>query len=557
MNRGLLLLVLCAPLTEVAAQESSITGKVMDGSHPVAGAVVRLQATAVHATTDEQGAFTLDLAGQVTWPWARVTVFAPGYFIAGPFLLQRGQRDAVLRLQPHGVADDGNYAWLSGFASEGQDGNCQRCHSQAGLSLPFDEWQADAHSGSAKNRRFLSMYNGTDLSGRNQSPPTRFLDHKDYGRIPLPPDPEQPYYGPGFRLDVSDRAGNCAACHAPAAAIDTPYDTDPNHLGGVGLEGVGCDFCHKIWNVRLQTSTGLPYPNTPGVLSFEFRRPGRGKQFFAGPLDDVAPGEDTYSPLQNESRICAPCHVADFWGTRIYNSYGEWAESPYANPVGGQTCQDCHMPRRGANYIASPQKGGLWRDAKSVYSHRMPGADDAALLRDTASLAMRTIVMGRVLRVDVRVTNAKAGHHIPTDHPARNMLLVVSASDARGERLTLDTGPMIPEWGGVGSDPADYGGRPGRGYAKVLEELWTQVTPSAAYWNPTVVRSDTRIPALGSDVSQYEFLLPSAGGPVRVEARLIFRRAFRALMKQKAWNVPDIVMGQVEAEVSVLPEPRN
>ncbi|GAG92055.1 unnamed protein product, partial [marine sediment metagenome] len=102
-------------------------------------------------------------------------------------------------------------------------------------------------------------------------------------------------------------------------------------LTGVFAEGIPCDFCHKIWDVKLNPQTGLTYQNMPGVLSFEFRRPEEGHQFFAGPLDDVAPGEDTYSPLQTQSQICAPCHFGIFWDVVVYDSYGEWLLSPYSD----------------------------------------------------------------------------------------------------------------------------------------------------------------------------------------------------------------------------------
>jgi hypothetical protein len=174
----------------------------------------------------------------------------------------------------------------------------------------------------------------------------------------------QPYYGPGYKLDFPNTSGNCAACHLPAAAIDNAYGIDPAKAAGVEKEGVACDFCHKVWDVRL-ASNGLPQPNMPGVLSFEFRRPPEGHQFFAGPFDDVAPGEDTYSPLQQQSRFCAPCHFGMFWDTTIYNSFGEWLESPYS-AEDGKTCQDCHMPHLGATYFALPDKGAAERDPQAI-----------------------------------------------------------------------------------------------------------------------------------------------------------------------------------------------
>ena len=54
----------------------------------------------------------------------------------------------------------------------------------------------------------------------------------------------------------------------------------------------------------------------------------------------------TCSPVFSQSQFCAPCHYAKFWDIQIYNSYGEWLDSPYAdagNEVDYKTCQACHM----------------------------------------------------------------------------------------------------------------------------------------------------------------------------------------------------------------------
>ncbi|MGA2148372.1 MAG: carboxypeptidase regulatory-like domain-containing protein [Bryobacteraceae bacterium] len=538
----------------VADTPSPITGLVKDATGPVSGAVVRVQTTSVSATTNQRGEFTL--SGVPNLPALPLTAWAPGYYIEGPVTAKPGDSGISFSLRKLPAADDPSYAWVSAFSSFGQDVNCQICHADIQPKtpqLPFDEWQLDAHGTSAQNRRFLSMYNGTDLSGQNQSPLTRFVYNPDYGLVPLPPDSSLPYYGPGFKLDFPQSAGNCSACHLPAAAVAAPYDTDPNTVTGVGRESVACDFCHKVWAVKFDPSTGGPYPNTPGVLSFELRRPPAGQQFFAGPYDDVGPGDDTLSPLQNQSQICAPCHFAQFWGVQIYNSFGEWLASPYSDPVKGQTCQDCHMPHRGATLAARADKGGLTRDPKAVFSHLMPGAKDQSLLESAAGLAIDARQSGPLIHVTVTVTNEKAGHHIPTDHPSRNILLLVSATDSSNQNLLSLDGPVVPGWGGTGSAPEDYGGKPGRGFAKILEQLWTEVAPTAAYWSPTVLREDTRIPALGKDVSQYDFLAPSGSGAVHVDAKLVFRRAFRQLSLWKQWNDPDILMQQSSVTLAGSP----
>jgi len=106
----------------------------------------------------------------------------------------------------------------------------------------------------------------------------------------------------------------------------------------------------------------------------------------ARPLDDVAPGEDTYTPIQRQSQFCAPCHSAVFWDTVIYDSFGEWLESPYSDPETGRTCQDCHMPPLGVTHFALPEAGGQERDPSTIYSHRLPGASDEELLHQCQRL---------------------------------------------------------------------------------------------------------------------------------------------------------------------------
>jgi len=61
--------------------------------------------------------------------------------------------------------------------------------------------------------------------------------------------------------------------------------------------------------------------------------------------------------------------------------------------------------------------------------------------------------------------------------------------------------------------------------------------------NPTRVLSDNRLAAFATDSSTYAFAAPDEEG-VTVEVTLLFRRAFIALMDQKGWDMPDIVMKQ-------------
>jgi hypothetical protein len=525
-----------------AITANTIEGVVLDELGPVQGAIVRVQATELFTTSDDSGQFRLSVSSDKTS--IVLTAWAPGYYIGGGKEYVPGQTDVEITLVHHTNEDNPSYQWISAFASDGKESNCQHCHADPGnpnSNLPFDEWQQDAHAGAAVNPRFLTMYLGTDMYG-NQSPNTRYGYSRDYGNFPLRPDPNIPYYGPGYKLDFPSSQGNCAACHTPMEAIDNPYGINPSLITGVGKEGVGCDFCHKVWDIELNPSTGLPYENMPGVLSFEFRRPPEGHQFFAGPLDDVAPGEDTYSPIQKESGYCAPCHSAKFWGVEIYNSYGEWLNSPYSDTETGQTCQDCHMPPGLVDHFARIDKGGERRNPKTIFSHRMPGAMDKTLLQNAVNMHTSAIRENGILTVHVDIENHNTGHHVPTDSPLRHLILLVQTMDESGNPLIMKNGPTLPEWCGVGdADNGYYSGYPGKAYAKILEEVWTGISPTGAYWNMTRIVSDNRIPAMGLEQSTYQFEAPSSGN-LTVTTKLLFRRTFKHLQDWKSWDIPDIVM---------------
>ena len=467
-----------------------IQGVVVDANGPVSGATVRVQSTTNLTLSNEDGRFALsNLAAGVP---VTVTAWNDGYFVGWTHSAP-GPEPVTITLSPYYTTDNPEYDW---FSLEGADGSlsCSHC-------MPsYDEWIDDAHAQSAVNERFLTMYSGTDVHG-NQSPETRYACSRDYGCFPLRPDPSQPYYGPGYKLDFPTTAGNCATCHVPAQAAKSAgaYAADPNVATGIELEGVFCEFCHKIGDVTLDPVTGLPYPNMPGVLSLRLYRPDADQQLFFAQFDDVT-RRVSRLPLMKESAYCAPCHSAEFWGVSIYNSFGEWLDSPYSDPQTGQTCQDCHMAPVDYDYFVYPEKGGLIRDPN---------------------------------------------HHVPTDCPLRHLILRVEATDELGRILPQLDGPALPEWCGLG-DPADgyYAGMPGRAFAKVLQEQWTEISPTGAYWNMTRILSDNRIAAFATDSSTYTFTAPEEG-KATVEVTLVFRRAFIELMDQKDWSSPDIVMEQI------------
>ena len=536
---------------EISSPQSraSITGIVLDETGaPLAGATVRAQTTTIEMVSDENGYF--NLYGKVGMP-VTISAWADGYYCAKTENVVFPASGITFTMRLVQTNDNPDYEWIPPTG----ENSCYSC--KPGVTQVWLD--NDAHGRSAINFRFLTMYNGTDVDG-NQSPLTRYAYNKDYGYFPLHPDLTQPYYGPGYKLDFPDTAGNCAACHVPGAAVDAPYGTDPNTGSDTDLFGIHCDYCHKVADVTLNPDTQLPFPNMPGVLSQDIRRPftenpDRYQLFFGSFDDDNVPEEDTYLPLIKESQWCAPCHYGIFWDTLIYNSYGEWLESSYSDPETGRTCQHCHMPAptilndQELTNVA-PNNGGVERNPMTIPAHIFPGAANEDLLQNSVTMTVTAARSGDELTVDVTILNDRTGHSIPTDSPLRHMILLVQAVGLDGDSLVLVDGPTLPDWTGIG-DPQDgyFAGQPGQAYAKILMEQWTEISPTGSYWNPTRILSDNRIPAMGSDTTHYVFQTPENSN-LHVEVRLLYRRAFIELAEQKGWDDPDILMETAQYDLT-------
>jgi hypothetical protein len=298
----------------------------------------------------------------------------------------------------------------------------------------------------------------------------------------------------------------------------------------------------------------MPYPDMPGILSLKLRRPhSEEQQLFFGTLTDVSRDRDSYLPLQSKGEFCAACHFGVFGGvvsnmkvtggTVIYNSYGEWLNSPYSDPQTGKTCQDCHMPRKDTAYSVFPQRGGVSRDYVDYHDHTMPGASNQSLLQNAVTMTSTAAHDGGRLNVRVSITNDKTGHAVPTDAPMRSAMLVVEALDANGKRLPLKGGPTLPSWTG------NYAGQAGKAFARILKDNWTGETPATAFWRSVTEVEDTRLFPFATDTTEYSFDLPD-GGAATVNVKLVYRRAFEKLAKQKGWNDPDIIMAETTISVA-------
>jgi len=209
------------------------------------------------------------------------------------------------------------------------------------------------------------------------------------------------------------------------------------------------------------------------------------------------------------------------------------------------------MPSSGAEHFVRTDKGGLRRRPETIVNHKMPGARDLELLQNAVTMTLEAEKASGGIRVRTKIVNDRTGHHVPTDSPLRHLILVVRAYGRDGIELPLKYGPVLPEWCGDG-DPAEgnYAGLAGKVFIKLLEETKRGLSPTAAYWNPTRIVMDTRLGAYESDLG--EFLFEAAeSGDVRIEAVLLYRRAYKELMDQKGWNVPDIVMESAAIKLKI------
>jgi hypothetical protein len=210
---------------------------------------------------------------------------------------------------------------------------------------------------------------------------------------------------------------DCDRCHAPLRAL-VPDDER------LAAEGVTCDVCHTLRAVE---------PDRHGTaLELDLASAVR-----YGPLCDA---KDHYfhrmgcSPLFSGSQLCGGCHL---WTTHtsaapeldVRTTYADWHTSPHA--AANLTCQGCHMPT-----VAGEVAVG-WATGARVSDHGMYGP--ANELRSRAlELGLTIVPDDRQLRVELDVTNAGAGHRLPTGLPGRQVVVRVTALGADGAPIASD-----------------------------------------------------------------------------------------------------------------------
>jgi hypothetical protein len=511
---------------------ADISGHVReDGTDlPITGARVHLQAdpSSPVVVTGADGAFTL-----VVNPVGMVMVTAgveyddgaAVNFVTGGAIASDGQSDVVIYLEAIPPTDDPDY---QNFLPRIDD--CGNCHEEQRL-----QWLESNHSSAGTDEWVRDLYSGDGTPGGSAG--YIFIDTHDPGET-----------------------GFCATCHTALEDVFDPGNVMFNQVtSAAALEGVSCIACHQMDSVNADVGELHHLGNS------SYRFPDGGpfiptSEYVWGPLDDIEFGgmRAAYAPLFAQSLVCAGCHEYNRPGTQVpgQTPYTEWLSSPYAVPGPDfMSCQDCHMPEEDEDgYLVDPIGNPPLRPAEQRHRHEFEGAT-AARLEEYTELTT-TLEEGEA-RVAVRceVSNS-AGHSFPTGVSVRNALLVIAAT-WNDQPLVQLSGPTVPFWADdnvPGQQEGDYAGEPGNGFARVLEGRINDQGPivrPVLFIDGESVYSATQIPSGGSAVTEVEFGLPGGAQPgdiVSVEARLIYRRAWRAVAVTKGWETTP-QGGPIEIEV--------
>ncbi|MCC6645971.1 MAG: carboxypeptidase regulatory-like domain-containing protein [Polyangiaceae bacterium] len=489
-----------ASLSPAGAQGAE--GRVVDGESgaPIGGAIVRVQATPAVTFTDREGRFSLEVPGG----GRRLVAGAVGYYYQGVELPAEEPIELGLSRVPYDA---------SAPVSLPDPKECAACHPDQ-----FASWENSPMAHGGRNQWVADVFDGTGTPGGSRG----FVYTRD------------------SVLAKKSPASECAACHTPERWLASPGSAMPAFADASVPEqrGVSCMVCHQIAEVHLDRT------NFPGVHegAVRMQRGGMVRYGVLGDVDYHSPGRmrASWQP-QLRAEVCGACHQdsgdvhgdGTFRGPVSEPTFEEWRASPYADPASDRraTCVDCHTKPLDAPR-ASGVAAGPARPYGEVRSHSFVGTT-AELLDAALSLELQAVARDGSLDVVVRVTNDGAGHHVPTGVTMRNVTLLVEASQ-EGRALDLTAGPRVERWAGEG-DPSqgDWAGLPGRVFAKINEDA--EGRGPVVFTEAVRIRLDTRIPALATDESRYRFQLPAAG-PTRVTARLVYRRAWRELVKVKGWE---------------------
>lgn len=367
---------------------------------------------------------------------------------------------------------------------------------------------------------------------------------------------------------IGDQKGRwCEACHNPMGVLSGAVNPVTSVQETEALEeGVTCIVCHTASDPAPLAGNGALTSNLSTVSSHVHPA-----LIMAAPerhARDMQARRD--APHMGQSPLCGACHteirppeVNGDTPLHLQDTFAEWRHSPWAKR--GIQCQDCHMARDpgafiealkrgeppphevshrivGANYLLTDPTlpGNLMTRLRAgaptginrlfdgaEYRHQMGAtrAQVGGLLRAAAELSISAGRKDGILSIQVGVTNAGAGHALPTGPlDQRHMWLELVVEDANG-RSVHHSGAFDATTGTVAADAPMW----------VKEVTDTQGAPELRH---TLFDADRLryphkpIPAGQTQTIDYPVALPpTARGPFRIHARLWYRLGFQPVLE--------------------------
>ena len=165
-----------------------------------------------------------------------------------------------------------------------------------------------------------------------------------------------------------------------------------------------------------------------------------------------APHPTIYDPTLRTEQACVGCHqaVARLEDALVctFDTGAEWAAA-----APGKSCPECHMPRvtRSVAPGAPAREGGrhLWPGSLLPKDEQTPA--EAERFADwqpgiDASVALEPAAPGRPALARIQLTNARAGHMLPTGDPERYLEVHATVRGADGAPLAAEAWRIGQVW---------------------------------------------------------------------------------------------------------------
>jgi hypothetical protein len=407
--------------------------------------------------------------------------------------------------------------------------NSASCGTSDCHSAIYEEWRASAHRWSAEDHFFQAVRSAvTDL------------------------------HGTGATI-------KCGGCHDPVSLLSGHKDPKLGPGAPGYKEGDSCVVCHALRRAD-ERGIGSYTIGAPRAYLYDYATAGFGKfinHFLVRAYPAQHSSDYNLAPVKRPDS-CAPCHkefdVVDekLGPVQVETQYDDWKTAKWnteRDPAKRLYCQQCHMYYVEGAPDAYDAKAGLgashrnhWFAAGNQY---MPGAlasPDAAAQAERVTewlhgkrevkeiakvwpqgpvipmklVAPDAAAPGGVVKLQVVVTNQKAGHSFPTGplNIVRSWVEVI-VRDAAGAEI-YHSGGLDDGWH---IEPGSYIIRP------VAIDLKGRQIMMPDLWHPAGPKFKQAIPPGKSETFDYEFKAPAgAKGPLSVEARLRYRKANQFFM---------------------------